>query len=166
MTMLEKTGAQTEQYREILDQTVEEVFSMMMGLPCTAAEAGPAEERETVSAVIGLAGTMSGACVLRAGKRVAIRMAEQLAGMAFGSSEDDALDPMVKDAVGEVCNMVAGAWKGKLPELASACMLSTPTVVTGSSYELHPQRAEFRLERSYRFEEFAFSFTIFSEGPR
>jgi chemotaxis protein CheX len=153
--------SQAEGYREHLDQTVEEVFSMMMGLPCSVVTEWPAEERETISAVIGLAGAMSGACVLRAGESVAIRMAERLTGMQISG-----LDATVKDAAGEVCNMIAGAWKGKLPALASACMLSTPTVVTGTSYELYPQRAEFRIERCYQFDACAFSFTIFSEEFR
>jgi chemotaxis protein CheX len=74
------------------------------------------------------------------------------------------LDATVKDAVGEVSNMVAGAWKGKLPALASGCMLSTPTVVTGTNYQLHTQRAEFQIERHYRFESFAFSFAIICES--
>jgi chemotaxis protein CheX len=153
--------SQAEGYREHLDQTIEEVFSMMMGLPCSVVTEWPAEERETISAVIGLAGAMSGACVLRAGESVAIRMAERLTGMQISG-----LDATVKDAAGEVCNMIAGAWKGKLPALASACMLSTPTVVTGTSYELYPQRAEFRIERCYQFDACAFSFTIFSEEFR
>ena len=70
---------------------------------------------------------------------------------------------MVRDAIGEVCNMIAGAWKGFDPELASGCLLSTPTVVAGSSYKLFGQRAPIRIERRYRFEEMTFGVTIFCE---
>jgi chemotaxis protein CheX len=73
------------------------------------------------------------------------------------------VDGMVRDAIGEVCNMVAGAWKGFDKELASGCLLSTPTVVAGSSYELFSQRAPIRIERSYRFEELMFVITICCE---
>ena len=38
----------------------------------------------------------------------------------------DAMDDTVKDGIGEICNMLAGAWKGKVPELAANCGLSVP----------------------------------------
>jgi chemotaxis protein CheX len=41
------------------------------------------------------------------------------------------------DALGEVCNMVAGNFKNKIPGLSDGCMLSPPTVITGSNYSLH-----------------------------
>lgn len=147
------------EYRRSMDEVVEEVFSLMMGVACAPVEDCPLGEAETISAVIGLAGAMSGTCVLRSGERAATRMAGALTGMEVTS-----LDNMVKDAIGEICNMVAGAWKGKIPGLASGCMLSTPTVVTGSNYQLHTQRPEFRVERYYRFESFSFSFTVVCES--
>lgn len=146
-------------YRHSMDEAVEEVFSLMMNVACGPVEDCPPDEAETISAVIGLAGAMSGTCVLRGGEAAATRMAGALTGMEVAS-----LDDMVKDAIGEICNMVAGAWKGKLPGLASGCMLSTPTVVTGSHYQLHTQRPEFRIERYYQFESFSFSFTVVCEA--
>jgi hypothetical protein len=44
-------------------------------------------------------------------------------------------------------------------------MLSTPTVVAGSNFELFSQRAPIRIERSYQFESMTFTVTIFCE-PR
>ena len=41
------------------------------------------------------------------------------------------------DAVGEVCNMVAGNFKNKITGLGDGCMLSVPTVITGGDYNLH-----------------------------
>ena len=146
-------------YGRSMDEAVEEVFSLMMGISCAAVEDCPLDEAETISAVIGLAGALSGTCVLRGGERAAKRMAGALTGMEIAS-----LDDMVKDAIGEICNMVAGAWKGKLAGLASGCMLSTPTVVTGSNYQLHTQRPEFRVERYYRFESLSFSFSVVCES--
>ncbi|MGA8111762.1 MAG: chemotaxis protein CheX, partial [Acidobacteriaceae bacterium] len=75
----------------------------------------------------------------------------------------EGVDGLVRDAMGEVGNMVAGAWKGFDPKLASGCLLSTPTVVAGDSYELFSQRAPIRIERSYSFEDFGLSVTIFCE---
>lgn len=146
-------------YGHCVDEAVEEVFSLMMGMSCAPVEDCPVDEPETISAVIGLAGAMSGTCVLRSGERTAMSMAAALTGIAMES-----LDDTVKDAIGEICNMVAGAWKGKLPALASGCMLSTPTVVTGSNYQLHTQRPEFRIERYYRFETLTFVVTLVCES--
>lgn len=157
--MATATKASEAVYAHSMDEAVEEVFSLMMGMKCTAVDDCPIHEPETISAVIGLAGAMSGTCVLRGGEGTAMRMAGALTGMAIESMEDT-----VKDAIGEICNMVAGAWKGKLAALASSCMLSTPTVVTGKHYQLHTQRPEFRIDRFYQFEGNTFSFTVVCES--
>lgn len=146
-------------YGREMDEAVEEVFSLMMGIGCASVDDCPVDETETISAVIGLAGAMSGTCVLRCGEQTARRIAESLTGV-----RTESLDDMVKDAIGEICNMVAGAWKGKHPGFASSCMLSTPTVVTGTNYQLHTQRPEFRIERFYRFEACSFSLTVICES--
>ena len=145
-------------YAQSLDEAVAEVFSLMMGMRCTPVGECPIEERETISAVIGLAGAMSGTCVLRSGEQVALRMAQALTGAEMAKLNDT-----VKDAVGEICNMLAGAWKGRQPSLESECMLSTPTVVTGTNYQLHNQRPEFRVERYYRFAAHSFAVTLVCE---
>ena len=43
-------------------------------------------------------------------------------------------DQQMRDAIGEVANMIAGSFKNKLTGLAHGCMLSSPTVITGSDY--------------------------------
>ncbi len=142
-----------------LDEAVEEVFRMMMGVSCLPAAEPPVEERETITAVIGLAGSLSGACVLRAGQKVALCIAEMLVGM-----EMPAIDDTVKDAIGEVCNMLAGAWKGKSPDYSSNCMLSVPAVVTGRDYHLHLQKPEFRVDHLYTFGAHTFSLCIICDS--
>ena len=52
---------------------------------------------------------------------------------------DVASDPAaVGDALGELCNMVAGNFKSKISSLADHCMLSVPTVISGEDYNLQP----------------------------
>jgi CheY-specific phosphatase CheX len=51
--------------------------------------------------------------------------------------ELDKVGPEMADALGEVSNMVAGNFKNKIAGLAESCMLSPPTVITGSDYNLH-----------------------------
>jgi chemotaxis protein CheX len=146
------------QLEVFLDRAIDEVFSTMMGVGCVPADGSSGTGQGTISAVIGLAGVLSGSLVLHTGVEAAMRIAERM----MGTAPVD-VDGMVRDAVGEVCNMVAGAWKGFDPALASGCLLSTPTVVAGASYELFSQRAPIRIERNYRFENMTIAITISCE---
>jgi chemotaxis protein CheX len=59
--------------------------------------------------------------------------ARQLAKCMLGdmvSSENQ-----VSDALGEICNMVAGNFKNKLTGLDGRCLLSIPTVISGGEYQ-------------------------------
>jgi chemotaxis protein CheX len=159
MTVVADGAMKTGRLEQQLDQAVEEVFSTMMAVACLPVEENVAPEHESISAVIGLAGVLSGSMVLHSGSQAAISMAERLTGLL-----PEGVDAMVRDAIGEVCNMIAGAWKGVDPVLASGCLLSTPTVVSGSSYELFSQRTPLRMERSYRFADCLFSITLFCES--
>jgi len=142
-----------------LDRTVEEVFRTMLGVDCVRDRAPAAQEPETVSAVVGFGGALSGACVFRSSSDTAMEIATLMTGMTF-----TAVDDTVKDGIGEICNMVAGAWKGKVPELASQCGLSVPAVITGRDYRLRIQAPEFQLQHAYRFGERRFAVTIVCDG--
>jgi chemotaxis protein CheX len=142
-----------------LDASVEEVFQMMLGLECRR-DPGTAEpEPESLTAVVGFGGLLSGACVLSTGRTAALEIAGHMTGMRF-----EEIDDTVKDGVGEICNMLAGAWKGKVPELAANCGLSVPAVITGRDYKLHVQAPEFHLHHWYRFDDARFSVTIVCDG--
>jgi chemotaxis protein CheX len=146
-----------------LDASVEEVFQMMLGLSCRrVAEPDPgiaAGQRESVTAVVGFGGALSGACVFKSGAGTARRVVAHMTGMEFESVDDT-----VKDGIGEICNMLAGAWKGKVPGLAANCGLSVPAVITGSDYNLRVQAPEFQLRRIYGFEDSLFEVTIVCDG--
>jgi chemotaxis protein CheX len=75
--------------------------------------------------------------------------------------ELNAVDETVLDGLGEITNMLAGAWKAKIPELNAACMLSVPTVVTGTQYEVHRKEPAFFVERSYRLGEHFFTVRVY-----
>jgi chemotaxis protein CheX len=102
---------------------------------------------------------LSGACVFRCGALAAMKVAAHMTGMNF-----DEVDDTVKDGIGEICNMLAGAWKGKVPDLAANCGLSVPAVITGRDYQLHVQAPEFQLYHTYRFEDACFAVTIVCDG--
>ncbi len=143
-----------------LEGSVEEVFRLMLGVNCEQIEGPVKKEPDTITAVVGFGGVLSGACVFRSGESVARRIAGLLTGM-----DQPTMDDTVKDAIGEICNMLAGAWKGKVPDLSAKCMLSVPAVVTGRDYNIHVQSPEFSLHHVYSFEqEYAFEVTIICDG--
>ncbi len=146
-----------------LDESVQEVFQTMLGVQCrresTDLDLGGEISQESVTAVVGFGGILSGACVLRCGAAAACRIAEGLAGLELNS-----LDEIVKDAIGEICNMLAGSWKTKIPDLAANCGLSVPAVITGHDYKLHVQAPEFRICHTYAFDDVRFELIIVCDG--
>jgi len=142
-----------------LDASVEEVFRLMLGIECKREAGLVVADQESVTAVVGFGGLLSGACVFRSGAGTAMKIAAKMTGMEF-----DVIDDTVKDGIGEICNMLAGAWKGKVPELAANCGLSVPAVITGRDYNLHVQAPEFQLHHGYRFGEEIFEVTIVCDG--
>jgi chemotaxis protein CheX len=143
-----------------LDSSVEEVFQLMLGINCQRIEDQvETGEPESVTAVVGFGGLLSGACVFRSGGSAAIKIAAYMTGMEF-----DEIDDTVKDGIGEICNMLAGAWKGKVPDLAANCGLSVPAVITGRDYNLHVQAPEFKLHHTYHFDDASFEVTIICDG--
>jgi len=133
-----------DQFAARLDQAVQDVFATMLGVECSVVDTLAASPgQESISVLIGLAGVISGSCMLHADRSSSRRIAGLLTGM------DSAGEDTVKDALGEVCNMVAGTWKRCIPELASLCMLSPPTVISGSDYSLHSMPGDLRMQRCY-----------------
>ncbi len=142
-----------------LDASVREVFETMLGWRCRREpELGPAASwpaSASVTAVVGFGGRLSGACIFRAGAPAALRMAARLAGAEFAE-----VDATVQDAIGEICNMLAGAWKGRIPELKTQCVLSVPAVIAGCDYRLRIHAPEFELRHGYSAGETGFEVAI------
>jgi chemotaxis protein CheX len=146
----------------VLDQSVEDVLGLMLGVPVSVLDepVTPVSGPLNVTAVVGLAGALSGAFTVLAQAQSAMQMTACLMG-----SEISTFDDTVFDGVGEVTNMLAGAWKSNIPTLNSACLLSVPTVVTGTQYEVHKRNSAFRLTRTYGFSSHCFTVTIYGENP-
>lgn len=143
-----------------LDESVEEVFGVMFGVRCeSASRFDSCIEGESVTAVVGFGGVLGGACVFRSSYATAIKLAAKMMGAHL-----DQVDDMVKDGIGEICNMLAGTWKGKFPTLAAHCGLSVPAVITGRDYQLHVQAPRFKLDHQYTFEDAGFSVVILCDG--
>ncbi len=114
----------------LLEEAAREVFSKMLNTAIRTAPADTQAPKGEFTAMVGLAGDLCGVCVLRCTPAAAGLMASKMLGLDPEQAGDDKWD-----AVGEVCNMVAGNFKNKLPGLSERCMLSCPTVIAGSDYQ-------------------------------
>lgn len=146
----------------LLDQAVEEVFATMLGTPVTVSDSAvaPTNIPITLTAVIGLAGALSGGYSVVVNEATAKRVASTMLGIDIAELNGD-----VYDALGELTNILAGAWKSKIPALHAACLLSVPTVVTGTHYDIHRKTTAFRMARSYWFCDSPLTINIYGEWP-
>jgi len=118
-------------WKTILECAAIEVFEMMASVRPELNSASTGEPTGEVTAMVGLAGALCGMTTLRCTKTTAARFAALMLGEAAAS------DPSSSgDALGELCNMVAGNFKAKISTLADHCMLSVPTVITGADYSV------------------------------
>jgi chemotaxis protein CheX len=127
------TSQQHEKWIPLLDVAVREVFELMLG--CQLTESASADDTSLdITGMVGVAGQMCGLLSLRCDQSSAVLMASKMLGL-----EPDSVGPEVSDALGEVCNMIAGNFKNKISGMGDGCMLSVPTVITGTDYSLHSQ---------------------------
>lgn len=116
-------------WRTILECAAVEVFQMMAGARLVPSPTPTADPSGKQTAMVGMAGALCGMTTIRCTSATA----EKLASLMLGG--DAASKPStVRDALGELCNMVAGNFKSKISTLSDHCMLSVPTVITGEDY--------------------------------
>jgi chemotaxis protein CheX len=130
----------------LLELSTREVFELMLGCQLKPLEAAP-DEGLDITSMVGLAGNLCGVLSVRSSKESAALMACKMLG-----SETDKESQEVRDAFGEICNMVAGNFKNKISGMSEGCMLSVPTVVTGNDYSLHSLGDSHPLEVGFQFE--------------
>jgi OmpA family/Chemotaxis phosphatase CheX len=109
------TRSQEENWLPILELAVEEVFEIMLGCrvkPVSRAEHTPSTE---FTAMIGLAGALCGILTLSCDEKSVREMARCMLGPEIAESEGQ-----VSDAMGEICNMIAGNFESGSAQMKSA----------------------------------------------
>jgi chemotaxis protein CheX len=146
-----KTGIAAHERREswapLLGLSAQEVFSMMLGGELSIAPEPFSGEGLDVTSMVGLAGSVCGLLTLRCTAKSAALIAAKMLG-----TDGAIADPESWDAVGEVCNMVAGNFKTKIAGIGDSCELSVPTVIVGANYSLHALADDCTIEVSLMFE--------------
>jgi chemotaxis protein CheX len=130
----------------VLELATREVFETMLASQLTT-PANPPTATLNVTAMVGLAGMLCGMVTVRCQEKTAALVAAKMLGM-----EVDQVGPEIPDALGEVCNMVAGNFKNKISGLGDGCMLSPPSVITGGDYTVHSDPDSLTLEIVQLFE--------------
>ena len=129
-----------------MNDAAKEVFSLMVGSPLTPPDGEVAVVAE-VTGMVGLAGELCGILSVRC----SASSAKKIASLMLGLADSEAAEHQ-SDAVGEICNMVAGNFKAKINSLGDKCMLSVPTVITGDHYATHSLAIGDRMEVPLLFE--------------
>ncbi|APG25159.1 MAG: chemotaxis protein CheX [Syntrophotalea acetylenica] len=118
-------------YHQIIEQTVQEIFASMVFLdivPRPDVEPEPMEG-PMLTSMIGLAGDLQGSVLIHLPAPVAVAITGAFLGLEIDGVDDD-----VKDAIGELANMVAGGIKYLLPQKGQDVGLAIPSVVCGQGY--------------------------------
>ncbi|MCZ6515716.1 MAG: chemotaxis protein CheX [Acidobacteria bacterium] len=149
-----KTSLPSAEWTKLLESATREVFEIMLRTPLepvkTKSNSEEGTQEPALTAMIGLAGQISGVLTVRCTLRAAAGIAEKMLGTKVAENDQSSAD-----AVGEVCNMIAGNFKSKISGLAESCMLSVPTVISGSNYQLHRLENLEYVEVSLEFDDFS-----------
>lgn len=139
-------GNASQNWTPMLELAAREVFELMLG--CQLAPAGDqADSLQNITSMVGMAGLLCGVMSIRCDHQSATLMASKMLGIEPGQ-----VGEQMSDALGEICNMVAGNFKNKIAGLGDGCLLSAPTVITGSDYSMHSLTDTSALELRLLFE--------------
>jgi len=100
---------------------------------------------ESISGVIGLAGTHKGVLAIHIPNKVAMAITSAFLGMDVDEINED-----VEDAVGELANMLGGNVKSILSENGRDISLSLPSTITGQDYDFQPTNEAERIIIPFR----------------
>lgn len=124
--------------REQIIESVKEIFSTMVMMEVSAGGENISEKsplHDSISGIIGLAGTHKGVLAIHLPYRVAMAITSSFLGMDVEEINSD-----VEDAVGELANMLGGNVKSILSEKGRDINLSMPTTISGKEYDFQPTK--------------------------
>lgn len=120
--------------KQAIADGAKDVFSTMLMLEIEAGEPLPASERKVpaqMTSMLGLGGDIRGTLAIHCPEATALSITGAFLGMEVEELGED-----VKDAIGELANMIAGNLKIFFAEEKVNVELSIPTSVVGDSFKL------------------------------
>ena len=132
--VLKDANTTEDAVRETIAEITKGVFSTMVMLDVVdepPLDAPVLKFHETVTSMVGLAGSHSGILAIHCPKKLALLVTSNMLGMEVTDVDED-----VNDAMGEIANMVGGDVKHIFSPKGADINLSIPTVIYGSDYAL------------------------------
>lgn len=110
-----------------------EVFSTMVMMNISSESSGEDKNivRSNITSMLGLGGDIKGILAVHCSENVALRITSSFLGMDVASLDED-----VKDALGEIANMIAGHIKSVLAEKGLKTELAIPASIIGKSFRM------------------------------
>ena len=125
------TAVDRTTWESLLCVGAQEVFEMMVGTKLVRCLDPKQMIVPEFTAMVGMAGEIRGVFTICCSEHAASAIASKMLGISIEEASQEKWD-----AMGEVCNMVAGNFKSKLAGGGENCLLSVPTVITGADYQL------------------------------
>lgn len=135
----------------LVESAAREVFQVMLGTKLDPFQDDPAVITEMI-AMVGLTGRVAGVVSFHCTARAARRMAQVMLGTAAASADPEEADDTARDAVGEICNMVAGTIKNRLGQLGDECKLSVPTIISGAECSMQSNPGGTHVQMPFTYE--------------
>ena len=110
-----------------IEDITQSIWTTLFEVPIERGGDGAIRTESTVTSIVQIEGAWHGAVVLRCPMELAVTLTSVMFQSPAAPSFDD-----VRDALGELTNMMAGNLKALLPEPSA---LSLPAVALGSDYE-------------------------------
>ena len=139
-----------------LAETAVEVFAIMVGATITAVASDTSEAPAEVTGIVGIGGAIRANFILQSSSAASIKIASQMLGI---SADDPGSQKAACDALGEICNIVAGYFKARIG-LGDKCMLSVPMIVVGKDYKFRSRESYERMEVRLFYEGQALAATL------
>lgn len=119
----------------LVDGAVKEVFGTMLNLQMVATPADQAtmNGQPQVAGAVGFVGRATGVFYIYTTVAFARRVTCGLLGLTEGEIHGE---EMVNDAMGEIANMVVGYIKSRLVDRGMSCVMTIPSVVRGSHFDI------------------------------
>ena len=121
-------------YAQHISESTQEIFSSMIMLEVKPGEPFNRNKSmltNSISGIIGLAGNTKGLLAIHLPVSVALAVTTGFLGM-----DVDEIDEDVRDAIGELANMLGGSIKSAIDPKGSEIQLSMPSSISGEEYSI------------------------------
>lgn len=138
-----------------ITEATQEIFSSMIMLDVTPGEPFKRKDdilTDSISGIIGLAGATKGLLAIHLPEKAALAVTTAFLGMDVEKIDED-----VRDAVGELANMLGGSLKSVLDPSGSDIQLSMPSAIHGDEYSVDCLAGAQTVTVPFHFEDHSFA---------